>query len=159
MLNKYHIKFGRIDRMTFGFLLAAVSGAIGAIVQWRVYETSPCGYMASSCPEVSPINIWWQIPNVSLGALSELFCNVTAYEMAYARSPPNMKSLVMAFFLFTTALSSALMELLIPVVDDPHLIVSLPDFQFLSYRFLAPYSFFTPSPLRPFSSSPTSFFD
>ncbi|OIW23902.1 PTR2-domain-containing protein [Coniochaeta ligniaria NRRL 30616] len=122
LLNKYHIKFGRIDRMTFGFLLAALSGAVGAIVQWRVYKTSPCGYMASSCPEVSPINIWWQIPNVSLGALSELFCNVTAYEMAYARSPPNMKSLVMAFFLFTTALSSALMELLIPVVDDPHLI-------------------------------------
>jgi POT family proton-dependent oligopeptide transporter len=124
ILARYKIKFGRINRMTFGFLLAAVSGAIGAIVQYRVYATSPCGYYASTCDQVSPINIWWQIPNVSLGALSELFCNVTAYEMAYSRAPPNMKSLVMAFFLFTTALSSALMEVLIPVVDDPHLIVS-----------------------------------
>lgn len=40
-LARKKIKFGRINRMTFGFLLAAVSGVIGAIVQYRVYETSP----------------------------------------------------------------------------------------------------------------------
>ncbi|KAH0524504.1 hypothetical protein TsFJ059_007006 [Trichoderma semiorbis] len=122
LLAKYGIKFGPIRRMTFGFMLAAISGAIGAIVQWRVYETSPCGYQASTCDDVSPINIWWQIPNVALGAISELFCNVTAYEMAYARSPPHLKSVVMSLFLFTTALSSALGEILIPAIVDPHLI-------------------------------------
>ncbi|RFU78155.1 hypothetical protein TARUN_4087 [Trichoderma arundinaceum] len=122
LLAKYGIKFGPIRRMTFGFMLAAISGAIGAIVQWRVYETSPCGYDASTCDNVSPINIWWQIPNVALGAISELFCNVTAYEMAYARSPPHLKSVVMSLFLFTTALSSALGEVLIPAIVDPHLI-------------------------------------
>lgn len=42
--------------------------------------------------------------------MSECFCNVTAYELAYARAPPSMKALVMALFLFTTALSSALAE-------------------------------------------------
>ncbi|TFB00742.1 Peptide transporter PTR2, partial [Trichoderma ghanense] len=122
LLARYGIKFGPIRRMTFGFMLAAISGAIGAIVQWRVYETSPCGYEASTCDDVSPINIWWQIPNVALGAISELFCNVTAYEMAYARSPPHLKSVVMSLFLFTTALSSALGEILIPAIVDPHLI-------------------------------------
>lgn len=40
-LARKGIKFGRINRMTFGFILAAFSGVIGAIVQWRVYETSP----------------------------------------------------------------------------------------------------------------------
>lgn len=40
-LARKKIKFGRINRMTFGFLLAAISGVIGAIVQYRVYETSP----------------------------------------------------------------------------------------------------------------------
>lgn len=40
-LSRKNVKFGRISRMTFGFLLAAVSGVIGALVQWRVYETSP----------------------------------------------------------------------------------------------------------------------
>ncbi|CAD6574889.1 MAG: hypothetical protein ASARMPRED_006965 [Alectoria sarmentosa] len=125
MLRKYKIKFGRISRITFGFILAAISGMFGAIVQWRVYETSPCGYYASSCTigtGVSPLNIWWQIPNVALGAISECFCNVTAYEIAYARSPKGMKAVVMAMFLFNTALGTALGEVLTPVTVDPHLI-------------------------------------
>ena len=125
MLRKYKIKFGRISRITFGFILASISGAIGAIIQWRVYETSPCGYYASSCSigtGVSPLNIWWQIPNVALGAISECFCNVTAYEIAYARSPKGMKAVVMALFLFNTALANALGEVLTPVTVDPHLI-------------------------------------
>lgn len=40
-LERRKIKFGRIDRMTTGFILATISGVIGAIVQYRVYETSP----------------------------------------------------------------------------------------------------------------------
>ena len=93
--------------------------------EWRVYETSPCGYYASSCSigtGVSPLSIWWQVPNVALGAISECFCNVTAYEIAYARSPKGMKSLVFALFLFSIALGSALGEVLTSVTVDPHLI-------------------------------------
>ena len=125
MLRKYNIKFGRISRITFGFILATISGVIGAIIQWRVYETSPCGYYASSCSigtGVSPLNIWLQIPNVSLGANSECFCNVTAYEIAYARSSKGMKAVVMSLFLFNTALAAAFGEVLTPVIVDPHLI-------------------------------------
>lgn len=124
-LRKHNIKFGCISRMTFGFTPATISGVIGAIVQWRIYETSPCGYYASDCDigtGVSPLNIWIQIPNVALGALSECFCNVTAYELAYSRAPKGMKALVMALFLFTTALSYALGEVLTPAITDPHLI-------------------------------------
>lgn len=40
-LEKRKIRFGRISRMTFGFVLATISGVIGAIVQYRVYATSP----------------------------------------------------------------------------------------------------------------------
>lgn len=128
LLAKYNIKFGRISRITTGFILAAISGGIGAIVQWRVYTLSPCGYQASSCDGVANITIWWQLPNVMLGAISELFVNVTGYELAYARAPPNMRSVVVALFLFNTALSQALAELLIPAIKDPHLIVSLSSF-------------------------------
>ncbi|KAH7061213.1 POT family-domain-containing protein [Macrophomina phaseolina] len=124
-LRRKKINFGRISRITFGFTLAWISGVIGAIIQWRIYETNPCGYQATACAEdgrVSPLSIWIQIPNVALGALSECFCNVTAYELAYSRSPPGMRSLVMAIFLFMTALSSALGEILSPVIKDPYLI-------------------------------------
>lgn len=121
-LARFNIKFGRINRIIFGFTLASISGIIGAIVQWQVYETSPCEYYASTCDNVSPLSIWWQIPNTVLGAISECFCNVTAYELAYARAPPSMRGLVVAIFLFMTSLSSALGELLLPATADPYLI-------------------------------------
>lgn len=80
------------------------------------------GYYASTCDDVSPISIWWQIPNVALGAISEVFVNVTSYELAYARAPEHMRATVVALFLFMTALSSALGEILIPAIVDPVLV-------------------------------------
>ncbi|KAI8718211.1 hypothetical protein NCS52_00599300 [Fusarium sp. LHS14.1] len=121
-LHRRRIKFGPISRMTFGFTLATISGVIGTIVQYRVYKTSPCGYHASTCDDVSPVSIWWQLPNVMLGAIAELFCTVTAYELAYARAPPGMKSIVVAISLAMQALSAALAQILIPAIVDPHLI-------------------------------------
>ena len=121
-LYRYKIHVGPTTRLTFGFCLAMISGIVGTIVQWKVYKLSPCGYYASTCDAVAPISIWWQAPHIILGALSECFCNVTAYELAYARSPPSMKGLVVAIFLFMNALSSALGEILIPVTKDPWLL-------------------------------------
>lgn len=40
-LERRKIKFGRISRMTVGFFVAAFSSVIGAVLQYRVYETSP----------------------------------------------------------------------------------------------------------------------
>ena len=125
LLHRWRIPFGRITRITTGFTLAWISGVIGAIIQWRIYETSPCGYAATGCDigdGVSPLSIWLQIPNVALGALSECLCNVTAYELAYARAPKHMRSLVMSLFLFTNALSAAVGEAVTPAIADPHLI-------------------------------------
>lgn len=123
LLRRRNIKYGRISRIMTGFTLAWISGIIGAIVQWKVYQTAPCGYQATNCAEagtsVSPISIWWQLPNVTLGAISECFVNVTGYELAYARSAPGMKAIVFSFFLFTTALAYALGEVLTPAIADP----------------------------------------
>lgn len=54
--------------------------------------------------------------------MSEIFVNVTSYELAYARAPENMRATVVALFLFMTALSSALGEILIPAIADPTLV-------------------------------------
>ncbi|KAJ6064653.1 hypothetical protein N7499_013333 [Penicillium canescens] len=121
-LRRYKINFGPISRITFGFCLATLAGLAGALVQWRVYALSPCGNQASTCDEVAPISIWWQLANTILSALSECFCNVTAYELAYARAPHGMKGLVVAFFLFMNALSSAIGEILLPATADPWLV-------------------------------------
>lgn len=54
--------------------------------------------------------------------MSEIFVNVTAYELAYARAPEHMRSTVVALFLFMTALSSALGQILLPSISDPTLV-------------------------------------
>jgi dipeptide/tripeptide permease len=122
MLAYYHIKFGRISRITCGFLIAVASSVVGAILQYRVYKTSPCGYSASTCDGVSPVSVWWSITYVILAAWSECFCAVTSYELAYARAPPSMRGLLTGIFLFMNAMSAAIGEILIPVTKDPFLI-------------------------------------
>ena len=112
---------------------------------------SPCGHYASDCADPANVSLWWQIPLQSLPAIGELFVNVTSsvptlppsthltslplslltpplsllahsYEVAYSRAPARMKSLVLAFFLFSNSLSSALTEALTAVLVDPYLI-------------------------------------
>ncbi|ATZ56146.1 hypothetical protein BCIN_12g06750 [Botrytis cinerea B05.10] len=125
LLRRHKIHFGPIKRITFGFLIAAVSSAIGAITQWRIYETSPCGYYATGCEigtGVAPLSIWWQLPQWMIGGISECFCNVTALELAYSRAPANMKGLVTSMYLFATALSAAIAQACTPSLVDPYLI-------------------------------------
>jgi dipeptide/tripeptide permease len=123
-LTRFNMMPGRITRITFGFTLAWISSLAGAITQLYVYRTSPCGLNATSksCKEVSPLSVWIQIPMISLGAISECFCQVTAYEIAYARSPKNMKALVMSIFLFQNAISAAIAQIVIPAIKDPILV-------------------------------------
>ncbi|QSZ34434.1 hypothetical protein DSL72_006026 [Monilinia vaccinii-corymbosi] len=124
-LRRHNIHFGPIKRITFGFFTAATSSAIGAITQWRIYETSPCGYYATGCEigtGVAPLSIWWQIPQWSLGGISECFANVTALELAYSRAPANMKGLVTSMYLFATALSAAVQQACTASLVDPYLI-------------------------------------
>ncbi|KAJ7491064.1 POT family-domain-containing protein [Mycena latifolia] len=124
-LRKMGINFSPIRRIVFGFLVAAVAMVIGAIIQWKIYTTSPCGYYASDCSigtGVSPISVWVQIPLYSLPALAEIFINVTSYEIAYTRAPQRMKGVVFAIVLFMSALSSAITLIISPSFVDPNLI-------------------------------------
>lgn len=95
---------------------------VGAILQWQVEQSSPCGvYATSDCAGVSDVSLWAQIPLYSLPAIGELFVNVSSYELAYTRAPARMKSLIYALVLFTSAISSAIGLALTPVVVDPYL--------------------------------------
>ncbi|KAK7681263.1 hypothetical protein QCA50_015650 [Cerrena zonata] len=116
-----------LERMTLVFYwainIAALSQVAGAVIQYRIYTLSPCGYHASeggSC--VADITAWQEVSVYILSAASECFAMTTGYELAYTRSPPHMKGLVMALFLFTSAILAAIGEALTPVLLDPHLI-------------------------------------
>lgn len=43
-------------------------------------------------------------------AISEIFASITGLEYAFTKAPQNMRSLVMSFFLFTSAVASAIGE-------------------------------------------------
>jgi len=125
ILRKYKVNFRPVHRIFFGFILAAISQVIGAIIQWRVYETSPCGYYATACEigtRVSPISVWVETILYILGAASECFANTAAYEIAYIRAPENMKGLVMALFLFASSISAAISTSATASLVDPYLI-------------------------------------
>ncbi|KAG8851039.1 hypothetical protein FRB96_009521 [Tulasnella sp. 330] len=113
-----------MTRMSIGFVLGGLNMIIGAIVQWKVYKTSPCGYYATTCADVSTVSLWWQIPLNALPAIGELFVNVTSYEIAYTHAPARMKGLVYGLNLFNSAIASAISLALTAVVVDPFLIWS-----------------------------------
>ncbi|GEQ72658.1 hypothetical protein JCM33374_g6345 [Metschnikowia sp. JCM 33374] len=121
-LRKHHIDFKPVWRIFFGFSLSASSQIVGAIIQHFVYKTSPCGNQASTCAETSTINGWIEVIVYVLQSSGECFANVTAYELAYTRSPPQMKGLVLALFLFNSAIAAAIGEALTAALVDPLLV-------------------------------------
>jgi proton-dependent oligopeptide transporter, POT family len=55
-------------------------------------------------------------------AFSEIFASITGLEYAFTKAPKNMKSLVMAMFLFMSAISSAIGEAFVALSNDPLLV-------------------------------------
>lgn len=121
-LSKFKISFKRVHKVFVGFMFAAIASMVSAIIQWKVYETSPCGYYATTCDEPSPLSAWLEIINYGLCAIGECFCYTTGYEIAYTRAPDNGKSLVMAIFMFNAAISSAINEGITGALYDLNLI-------------------------------------
>ncbi|PTB38774.1 uncharacterized protein TrAFT101_006802 [Trichoderma asperellum] len=130
-LRKIGIAFTPIKRMATGFLIAALSMVASAVMQYYIYQKSPCGNRANgttiidgekvACPP-APINVWAQcLPYILIG-IAEIFANVTSYEYAYSKAPENMKSLVMSVNLFMSAVSAAIGEAFTPLSDDPLLV-------------------------------------
>jgi dipeptide/tripeptide permease len=115
--------------MTTGFMLAVAGGAGYTILNYYAYKKGPCGHYGSSasCVDaddvslVSDITIWWMAIPYALGGISELFVNVPAYGIAYSRAPKNMRGLVAALNLFTTAIAYAIGLACSGVIKDPYI--------------------------------------
>lgn len=127
-LARRNIRIGPITRITAGFFLCSIGSLGYTVVQVLIYKTSPCGNLASTCTDadgnalVSPISLWWTTIPVGLTAMAEVLSVVTSYGIAYSRSPPNMKSLVLAINLFMTAFASAISLATADAIQDPFLV-------------------------------------
>ena len=82
-------------------------------------QNNPCGEFVSTCigangnPVTSSLNVWIQSGSYILIAISEIFAIITGLEYAFTKAPKNMKSIVMAVFVFMASISSAIAEALI----------------------------------------------
>lgn len=127
-LQRAGIRFTPLKRIALGFLFASAAMAWTAVVQYQIYHSNPCGYFVSTCknadghPVTSDLNVWIQSGGYILVAVSEIFTNITGLEYAYTKAPKNMRSLVMAIFLFMSAIASAITEAFVSLSADPLLV-------------------------------------
>ena len=109
-----------------------------AVLQHNINITNPCaanGFAAteginepSACvgddekPWHSPLNVWIIAGPYILVGIGEIFANITALEYAYQKAPYRMKSVVMAFYQFQSAISAAINFALTAVNTEPKFI-------------------------------------
>jgi len=133
-LRKMKIHFTPIKKITAGFYTGAAAMIWAAVIQHYIYKKSECGKYAAGplpasmggdgdimCAPVD-INVWAQTGAYVLIAISEIFASITTLEYAFSKAPKNMRSLVMSFNLFMSAISAALGEAFVSLSMDPLLV-------------------------------------
>ncbi|CZT19712.1 probable peptide transporter PTR2 [Ramularia collo-cygni] len=126
LLRKMKIHYGPVARITTGLALSTLGGVGYTVLNAKAYQLGPCGRFGSTgqCEigeGVAPITIWWAALPYALGGISELFVNVPAYGIAYSRAPVNMRGLVSAINLFSTAFAYVIGLACSAVIKDPYL--------------------------------------
>ncbi|CAG8486746.1 5219_t:CDS:2 [Cetraspora pellucida] len=126
LLQRCGIILRPITKIFIGFMLASLAMIYAAILQYFIYNTSPC-YNQTLClindiPTPNDINVWWQTPAYVLIGLSEVFAVITGLNYAYSKAPESLKSSVTAVFLTTSAFGSLLGLAFIPLSRDPYLV-------------------------------------
>jgi proton-dependent oligopeptide transporter, POT family len=133
-LRKAKIHFTPIKKITCGFYTGSAAMIWAAVIQAYIYKRSICGTGAAGllpeslggdgetmCPTVD-INVWAQTGAYILIAISEILASITSLEYAFSKAPRNMRSLVMSFNLFMSAISAAIGEAFVTLSADPLLV-------------------------------------
>ncbi|KAJ4417375.1 peptide transporter ptr2 [Neurospora sp. IMI 360204] len=124
-LRRFNIHYGPIARITTGLAMSTMGGVAYTVLNYYAYKMSPCGdYGSSDCnvgTGVANISIWFLAIPFAIGGISELFVNVPAYGIAYSRAPVNMRGLVSAINLFSTAVAYIIGLACSSVITDPYL--------------------------------------
>ncbi|GAX15278.1 proton-dependent oligopeptide transporter, POT family [Fistulifera solaris] len=91
-LRQRHVNIEPLRRMSWGMLLAAASFVISGLVENAIQNAPP-----------NSVDVFWQLPQITVLAIAEIFLSVTGLEFAYATSPERLKTFLMGVFLLTTA--------------------------------------------------------
>ena len=86
-----------IRRMEYGMFLISVSFFVSGLLD---------GYIQQQ--PANSVHVAWQIPQITIVTVAEILLSVTGLEFAYAQSPQNSQALILAFYLFMTAIGDGL---------------------------------------------------
>jgi len=119
-LRRMGINFTPIKRIFVGFLTVGLAMVYAAALQHFIYVKSPChDNQPSACatadgyPNPADINVWVVSGPYILVGIGEIFASITSLEYAFTKAPKRMKSVVVAWSQFQTALAAALNEALV----------------------------------------------
>ncbi|KAF5369715.1 hypothetical protein D9615_010150 [Tricholomella constricta] len=117
-LRSRKINFSPIKRIYAGFLVAGLAMVYASVLESYQNKLSPCRggefhNQPAACEvdgehAATRLNVWIVSGPYILVGMSEIFASITSLEYAFTKAPKRMKSVVMAFAQFQTALSAAL---------------------------------------------------
>jgi dipeptide/tripeptide permease len=84
-----------LRRMSWGMLLTAAAFFVSGLVESSIQHNEERGLK---------VHVLWQLPQITILAVGEIFLSVTGLEFAYATSPDRLKAFVTALFLSTTGI-------------------------------------------------------
>jgi len=97
-----------LRRMSWGMMLTAISFFLSGLVEWCI--------QSHERNSEAMISVFWQLPQITVLAIGEIFISVTGLEFAYSTSPERLKAFLMALFLLTTAFGDLLSGILYSTV-------------------------------------------
>jgi dipeptide/tripeptide permease len=107
--NRHGVDLRPLRRMGWGMVLAALSFFASAVVEHAIQRrANGIDSDSSTAPSSGSISVWWQLPQITILSLAEIFLSVTGLEFAYASSPDHLKAFIMSLYLLTTALGDML---------------------------------------------------
>ncbi|MGK3745643.1 MAG: dipeptide/tripeptide permease [Bacillariaceae sp.] len=86
-----------LRRMEYGMFLTAVAFFASTLLEFSI-QTQPA----------NSISLAWQIPQITILTIAEIFLNVTGLEFFYSHAPDNMQALILAVFLCMTAIGDGM---------------------------------------------------
>lgn len=100
-LQSWRINIHPLRRMVWGMVLSAVSFVLSGFVEAAIRHRE----QNNITPQV---NVFWQLPQLTILAIGEIFVSVTGLEFAYATSPEHLKAFLVGIFLLTTAIGDSI---------------------------------------------------
>jgi POT family proton-dependent oligopeptide transporter len=134
LMRRMGMRLGPISRITIGFWIMIIGFIYATVLQVVLYKTGPFydftdEAMLKTVPKgedpMNDLSIWWQMPPYAIIAISEIFSSATGLEFAYKFATSELKSTVMALFLFTNCGGSIIGILMAPLSKDPYMVTLL----------------------------------